>query len=234
MGRIPKEPSIEKQNGNNETTEGLSWPSAVDFAKIKSEGKIANDVCLRHMTDMAETGLRLTDAELTPMSAVTSITKDAITVSAEKSAVLGSLPGMECVRHSAEFNVNAQTMFDIYVRLNYTDAIDAFTYLVEQVEEINAGPRFQWAHVVYTADKLTLPLLAHRSFVTFDFCDAKNLMLVSRSCLHPNRRGSDVHEGVARSIFEAGSLSHPAISAVLLSARHSSGTQQVSCGAVPV
>jgi len=43
-----------------------------------------------------------------------------------------------------------------------------------------------WSHVVYTADKI-IPGFAHREFVTLDFVDTENLLLVSRSCQHPQR-----------------------------------------------
>ena len=70
--------------------------------------------------------------------------------------------------------------------MNYTEAIDAYTYLVEQLEVISSSSddkRFGWCHVVYTADKI-VPCFAHREFVTFDFVDTGNLLLVSRSCEH--------------------------------------------------
>mmetsp|Transcript_5343 Transcript_5343/g.11725 ORF Transcript_5343/g.11725 Transcript_5343/m.11725 type:complete len:324 (-) Transcript_5343:321-1292(-) len=202
--RVPEEPGfdpVEKRtSGDDEDQKSttmpyssislVSWPNALDFNKLKSEetdGKDYAGVCLHYMLNMVQAGLRLTDAEITPMEYLTSLTRGSLTIQAEKAPVVGvPFPGLECVRHTAEFDVDAKTLFDMYVRLSYTEAIDSYTYLVEMLEEIDTAGKFSWAHVAYTADKI-IPLFAHRDFVTFDFVDEENLILVSRSCLHPGR-----------------------------------------------
>lgn len=209
MGRIPQDPAFDSEekrisgvetqhsgddecqkNNSDRSLSAVSWPSALNFIKLKSEktGKEYSAICQQHMEDMAHAGLRLTDADLTPMEFVTRRTKHGISIQAEKARVVGvPFPDLQCVRHTSDFDMDAKTVFDVYVRLNYTKAIDQYTYLVQLLEKIDSvGDRFSWAHVAYTADKI-VPFFAHREFVTFDFVDAENLMLVSRSCLHPRR-----------------------------------------------
>ena len=212
MGRVPQEPASDTaqeldknssmavtQAGDGEgepsqsqrSISAVTLPNALDFIKLKEScgaGQEYDATCRQHMMDMVQAGLRLTDAGLTPMEHVSCKTDSNITIQVEKAPVDGvPYPDLDCVRHIAEFDVDAKTVFDVYVRLNYTDAIDAYTYLVEMLEEINCGKeRFSWAHVAYTADKI-MPFFAHRDFVTFDFVDTENLMLVSRSCSHPDR-----------------------------------------------
>jgi hypothetical protein len=201
MGRVPEEPafdavgritSVDVSNAEGQPTEpsitAVSWPNALDFNKLESQNAGKYRVLQQHMEEMAQAGLRLTDTDKTPMELVTRQTKNGMTVQAEKASVVGvSFPDLQCVRHQAEFDIDAKTVFDVYNRLNYTEAIDAYTYLVEQLEEVDcAESRFSWAHVAYTGDKI-MPGFAHRDFVTFDFVDADNLMLVSRSCVHPSR-----------------------------------------------
>lgn len=177
-------------------------PHALDFTKLKSDNicnKEYNTICNQHMKEMAEAGLHLTDANQTPMELISHRkTKHGVVIQAEKCPVVGvdiDIQHLECVRHTAaELDMNAETVFDTYVKLNYTEAIDAYTYLVEQLEVISSSSddkRFGWCHVVYTADKI-VPCFAHREFVTFDFVDTENLLLVSRSCEHHLRPSTKV------------------------------------------
>lgn len=214
MGRVPEEPifdanvklaviktkatqvasswsSEEKQTKDDRLISAVSWPDGLDFGKLKSAktGKEYNETCLQYMVDLSQAGLWLTDSGQTPMQLLAHSTNNGVTIRAEKAPVKGvRFPDLECVRHTAEFDVDAETLFDIYVRLTYTDAIDAYTYLVEMLEEIDVGDskRFSWAHVERTADKI-FPMFAHRDFVVLDFVDKENLMAVSRSCVHPAR-----------------------------------------------
>lgn len=181
----------------------LSWPIALDFKELHSMSRddfesTYND----HMLAVTRAGLQITDEQACPMQHVlTKQLKSGITVKAEKAAVDGTY--IECVRHTADLPYEADFVLDLYQRLTYTRAIDAFTYEVNKLEEIQVkDEQFVWAHVAYTADRLTRPLLAHRDFVTFDWLDRENMIIVSRSCFHPTKpvtkppRASDCIKGL--------------------------------------
>ena len=57
---------------------------------------------------------------------------------------------------------------------------------MEEIDTSSSNEQNSWSHVVYTADKI-IPGFAHREFVTLDFVDKENLLLVSRSCQHSQR-----------------------------------------------
>jgi len=99
---------------------------------------------------------------------------------------------IEVVRHVANFAADAELVFDLYNRLNYTNIVDAYTFLVDMVELVDLSGMecdafLSWAHVVWTVDKMPFPLCAIRDFVTLDLVSKRDLLLVSRSVVHPNR-----------------------------------------------
>mmetsp|Transcript_10114 Transcript_10114/g.15527 ORF Transcript_10114/g.15527 Transcript_10114/m.15527 type:complete len:339 (+) Transcript_10114:110-1126(+) len=165
----------------------LSWPALVDFNELQSRpSDEIYSICKKHMIGMSEVGMSITNEKDTPMQLMlTKELKSGITVKAEKASVVGS--EIECVRHSVDLDFDAHFVLGLYSQLNYTSVIDAFTYEVKNLENIKSEERFAWAHVAYTSDRLTLPLLSHRDFVTFDFVDKENMLIVSRSCLHPSK-----------------------------------------------
>ena len=206
---------IDEDSDNSAEASPVSWPVGLNFYEwkaAKSRGVITA-ACHKHMVEMSQAGIRLTDPDRTPMKLVENPSskkgkkKSRKATKVEKAPVMGSPDiDLECVRHTTDFNYDAKWIFDIYVRLNYTAAIDAYTYLVELLESIDtsatsdstpnddnkyAQQHFRWAHVAYTGDKIT-PGFAHRDFVTFDFVDETNLMLVSRSCRHASRPQTSV------------------------------------------
>lgn len=86
------------------------------------------------------------------------------------------------IRHIAEFELSADAVLDAYNRLNYTDIIDKYTTHVECIESVPTE-EFSWMQVVWTYDRI-FPVGATRDFVTLDFIDRKNMMLVSKSVEH--------------------------------------------------
>ncbi|KAL7549173.1 hypothetical protein ACHAWF_012451 [Thalassiosira exigua] len=207
MNRIPEEPAFDgakegtmaaASEENSKTgeskphsTAAVSWTTGLDFNRLKStkSKEEYQAFCLQHMRDLVQDGLRLADADLTPMEFSTHETsKNGISIQVDTSRVIGvNIPDLKCVRHTADFDVDAETVLGVWNRLAYTEAVDKYTYLVELLEEIDCtGSQFSWAHIEYTADKI-MPCFAHRDFVCFDFVDKENLMMMSRSCLHPSR-----------------------------------------------
>ncbi|KAL7554048.1 hypothetical protein ACHAWF_017418 [Thalassiosira exigua] len=207
MNRIPEEPSFgevkegttavvwdeERKKGASKlhTRAAVSWTTGLDFHKLKltkSKEKY-QAFYLQHMRDFVLDGLSLADADLTPIEFTAhKASKNDISIQVDTSPVIGvNVPDLKCVRHTADFDVDAQTVLDVWNRLAYTEAIDKYTYLVDLTEEMDCtGSQFSWAHVEYTADKI-MPFFAHRDFVCFDFVDKENLIMISRSCVHPNR-----------------------------------------------
>lgn len=89
------------------------------------------------------------------------------------------------IRHIAQFDgLTADVVLDAYCRLNYTDIIDKFTTHVSVVESLPCPEDFAWMQAVWTYDRI-FPVGASRDFVTLDYIDKMNYMLVSKSVEHP-------------------------------------------------
>ena len=140
VGRIPQEPGFSNSSKVRRTEdlsvssrddEGsseprispISWPQALDFTKLKSDTNICNKeyntIIQQHIKDMTNAGLDITNSDQTPMELISRrTTKHGVDIQAEKCKVLGvDVPHLECVRHTAEFEMNAEKVFDTYVRL---------------------------------------------------------------------------------------------------------------------
>jgi len=141
VGRIPQEPgfsnsskvrrtedlsvsSRDDEGGSNHSISQISpisWPQALDFTKLKSDKNIKeyNTIILQHIKEMTKSGLQITNSTQTPMELISKrTTKHGVVIQAEKCKVLGvDIPHLECVRHTAEFEMNAEKVFDTYVRL---------------------------------------------------------------------------------------------------------------------
>ena len=143
VGRIPQEPGFsnskvrvvrrtEDLSVSSRDDEGsseprispISWPQALDFTKLKSDKNILckkeyNTIIQQHIKEMTKSGLQITNSDQTPMELISKrTTKHGVEIQAEKCKVLGvDIPHLECVRHTAEFDMNAEIVFDTYVRL---------------------------------------------------------------------------------------------------------------------
>jgi len=144
VGRIPQEPGFSNLNPKVRRTEDLSissrdddggsnhsisqispisWPQALDCTKLKSDKNICNKeynaIIQQHMQEISQAGLEITNSDQTPMELISKrTTKHGVVIQAEKCKVLGvDIPHLECVRHTAEFDMNAEKVFDTYVRL---------------------------------------------------------------------------------------------------------------------
>ncbi|KAL7546547.1 hypothetical protein ACHAWF_013788, partial [Thalassiosira exigua] len=211
MGRIPEEPTFEAANEGTAPIAGeegpkggeskerrfgaaaISWTVGLDFVELEKSTSSKDErdaACREHMAKLVEDALRLSDPDRTPMESSTHRTgKSGVVVRVDKSPVLGvRVPDLECVRHAADFDLDARTLLDVWVRLFCTDAVDAYAYRVERLDTVDcaASGRFKWAHVARTADDI-LPFLAHRDFVALNFVDEGALTLACRSCAHPSR-----------------------------------------------
>mmetsp|Transcript_1575 Transcript_1575/g.2236 ORF Transcript_1575/g.2236 Transcript_1575/m.2236 type:complete len:319 (+) Transcript_1575:265-1221(+) len=204
MFRTPEEPNPKK----HPEVKGFVLPEILDFADLyqtkneTSSRKALDDTVNRHIEECVDMGLRLTDPRETvncehvttkvlPIKLASGKIQET-EIRVESVSVAGtSDKDMKGVRHIAKLTgVKASYAFDVYNRLNYTDAIDKFTYLVEQIDSIDVPKDnkhdIAWNHVAYTADRL-VPMFAVRDFVTFDFVSEAHMMLNSRSCKHPLR-----------------------------------------------
>lgn len=144
VGRIPQEPgfsnskvkvrrtedlsvsSRDDEGGSNHSISQISpvsWPQALDFTELKSDNNICkkeyNTIIQQHIKEMTKSGLQITNANQTPMELISKrTTKHGVEIQAEKCKVLGvDIPHLECVRHTTEFEMNAEIVFDTYVRL---------------------------------------------------------------------------------------------------------------------
>ena len=142
VGRIPQEPgfsnskvrrtedlsisSRDDEGGSNHSISQISpvsWPQALDFTKLKSDNNICkkkyNAIIQQHIKEITKAGLQITNANQTPMELISRrTTKHGVEIQAEKCKVLDvDIPHLECVRHTAEFEMNAEKVFDTYVRL---------------------------------------------------------------------------------------------------------------------
>ena len=142
VGRIPQEPGFSNSSkvrrtedvsissrddeGSNHSISQISpisWPQALDFTKLKSDTNICkkeyNAIIQQHIQEMTKSGLQITNANQTPMELISRrTTKHGVVIQAEKCKVLGvDIPHLESVRHTAEFEMNAEKVFDTYVRL---------------------------------------------------------------------------------------------------------------------
>lgn len=98
-------------------------------------------------------------------------------------------------RHTAEFNAPASTVLQLFNSLNYTSLIDPYAFHVEVKEQCESVPECTWCHVAWTVDNVH-PLFAVRDFVTLDFLNASQSLIISRSVRHglvpetkpPNKR----------------------------------------------
>jgi len=199
--RVPEEPNTIKYPEQK----GVILPDPLDFTKLPTASRQSNmdDAVQKHIKECIHIGLELTDPENEQFDLVT--TKDVIMtggrqnkIRVESISIAGSAhPDIMGIRHIARLEgVSPDYLLDAYNRLNYTDIIDKFTYLVEQIEDIDVPQQIKkeehedtisWCHVVLTADRLVPFFLSIRDFVTFDFVSQHHRMLVSRSCIHPSQ-----------------------------------------------
>jgi len=196
--RVPEEPNTDKYPAKK----GISLPDQLDFTKL-STSENSHLAIQNHMKECIRVGLELTDLKNEQFDFVTTknIGKgNSSKIRVESTSIAGtSDPKLMGIRHIARLDgLHPDYLFDAYNRLNYTDIIDKYTYLVEMIEEIDV-PRpevendndddddISWCHVVLTADRLIPIFFSVRDFVTFDFVSRRHRMLVSRSCIHPNK-----------------------------------------------
>lgn len=186
MNRIPKEPIAE------EGSQGVVLPEALDFTQLQENTK-APGIIQKHVKDCLKLGLELTDLEREPhakhikhLKTVTKIVeKQKLELGVDAVQIAGSPEGIFGIRHQCTLPLPARFVADGSSRLNYTNLVDKFTYIVENLQDIDAR-NVAWCHVAHTADKLAF-FMNERDFCTFDLLSSDGMMSTSRSCIHPAR-----------------------------------------------
>lgn len=92
------------------------------------------------------------------------------------------------IKHTIEYDLPADHVMDLYVKLNYTSVVDPYTTSLRSVETFEAS-KYEWLQAIHTYDPLAFGVfqtLAPRDYVTLDFVDKEKMMLVSKSVEHPS------------------------------------------------
>ena len=92
------------------------------------------------------------------------------------------------VKHELDIPAPADFVLDLYGRLNYTEIVDPFSFLVRSIQTIQTGgsSRFGWLLVAETIDDMKIPRDSRtRDFCTLDGVDRSRLLQFSKSVDHP-------------------------------------------------
>lgn len=92
------------------------------------------------------------------------------------------------IKHIEEVDAPADVVADLYVKFNYTEVVDPYTTKLRSVEKY-PSKSFNWLQTIHTYDPLAsafFPIIAPRDYVTLDFADPSELMLVSKTIVHPD------------------------------------------------
>lgn len=175
-GRVPSEPVADGEAGP-----GIRLFS-LDFDKLPGDknSEEYNSAVRKFVDRLGQQCVELTATTTTdglPWSSAGE--KDNITC--EHLQVAGTPLPMS--RHTAEFNAPAPTVLQLFNALNYTRLIDPYAFHVEAKEHCDLAPEYEWCHVAWTVDSIH-PLFAVRDFVTLDFVNASQSLIVSRSVRH--------------------------------------------------
>jgi hypothetical protein len=203
MLRVPAEPDPERFS---EAT-GVAIPRALDFwghPKNGDDGKEDknlpqwNRTVQQHVQECIDFGCSITDPDsdnpqyaphITPLqtaSVPVTVGEETYTLDIQVDTIrVAGVSDRDIlgVRHTVTLPIAPGYFLNAYNRLNYTSAIDKYTYHVELLEDIPATIATDWCHVAYTADRI-FPGFSIREFVTFDFVSQLHCMLCSRSCQH--------------------------------------------------
>jgi hypothetical protein len=234
MLRLPAEPDPKRFPDAT----GVVIPQALDFRghpqnggdkeDEKQKSEEWNRTVQRHVQECIDFGCSITDPDNNPQHAVytaplrtesvpVTVGEEAYTldIQVETIRVAGvSDRDILGVRHSVTLPIAPEYFLNAYNRLNYTSAIDKFTYLVEMLEDVvvptsatsssTALPTSStdWCHVAYTGDQI-IPGFSIREFVTLDFMSRQHEhgMLCSRSCQHGQYEITAPPDWTASSLF---------------------------------
>ena len=92
------------------------------------------------------------------------------------------------IKHIVEYDLPADHVMDLYVKLNYTSVVDPYTTSLRSVEAYETR-KYEWLQAIHTYDPLAFGVfqtMAPRDYVTLDFVDKEKMMLVSKSIEHPS------------------------------------------------
>lgn len=174
ISRIPHEPADRRVSNDD----GLCLLPALDLRGSR------RDVVAQYISDLRSQSMYLTGSTSEHVWSYVGH-KDGTTCS-QMDVAGTSIP---MTRHVTDFDAPADVVFRVYNAVAYTRIIDPYAYHVETLEtldRVSVDPSFDWCKVTWTLDNIHA-MMAARDFVTLDFADAKDMINVSKSVLHPSK-----------------------------------------------